>query len=203
MSVTPAAVSAARSSRTRQLWLATLVVGLVIALDQLTKAWAITHISEYAIIPVWGNFLRFSLVYNQGGAMGTNLGGPIYYLFAGGAILIALMYYIWAYAREWRMLYPLALIAGGAIGNLIDRLRHGHVIDFIDVDFFDIRIFGLHIERWWTFNLADSAITIALVFIVWQSFFSHSSPVEPHREPPISGLPSADESSQPSETPEN
>ena len=105
--------------------------------------------------------------------MGTNFGSSIYYLIAGLLILAFLFYYIYV-NRNFRLFaFPLAFIAGGAIGNLIDRLRLGYVVDFIDVDFFDINLFGFQLERWWTFNIADAAISCSITFLVIFMLFFH------------------------------
>jgi signal peptidase II len=148
------------------------IIALVALSDQLTKRWALEELSEIPgrTVSVIGDFLRWTLVYNEGGAMGTNLGSSTLYTVIGIGILIALVYYLWQYRFEGRIAIPLALIAGGAIGNLIDRFEHGKVVDWIDVNFFDISLLGFRLERWWTFNIADSAISVALVFMLWVSF---------------------------------
>jgi len=152
------------------LWIAAIIAFVALA-DQLTKNWALATLSDIPgrSISVIGDFLRWTLVYNEGGAMGTNLGGSMLYTVVGIAILLALGYYLWQYRYAARVAIPLALIAGGAIGNLIDRFVHGKVVDWIDVNFFDISLFSFHLERWWTFNIADSAISVALVYMLWQS----------------------------------
>lgn len=113
----------------------------------------------------------FTLVYNQGGAMGTSFGPSGYYLVTAVVILPFLFWYIWRHRTELKMSIPLACIAGGAIGNVIDRIRIGKVVDFIDVDFFDINLFGFHLDRWWTFNIADAAITCAIVYVLFGMLF--------------------------------
>ncbi len=147
------------------------IIALVTVSDQLTKHWALESLSEIPgrSISVFGDFLRWTLVYNEGGAMGTNLGGSTLYGVIGVVILVALGYYLWQYRYVAKVALPLALIAGGAIGNLIDRFQLGKVVDWIDVDFFNIAIMGFRLERWWTFNIADSAISVALVYMLWQS----------------------------------
>jgi len=67
-------------------------------------------------------------------------------------------------------------VAGGAIGNIIDRIRLEYVIDFIDVDIPDISLFGFHLERWWTFNIADAAISCSIVFLIIHLLFFHRRP---------------------------
>ena len=142
-----------------------LAVG-VFLVDQLTKYWAL-HALEYGRpVEVLGRFFMLTLVYNRGGAMGTNLGSPWLYLALAFLILPLLAYYLWVHRRDRVVAVPLAVIAGGALGNVVDRLRLGHVVDFLDVDFFDVNLFGHHMTRWWTFNLADAAISCGILFLV-------------------------------------
>lgn len=103
--------------------------------------------------------------------MGTNLGSSSYYLIASTLILLFLLYYIYL-ARTDRMLAnTLAFIAGGAMGNIVDRIRFGRVIDFIDVNVPDISLFDYQLQRWWTFNIADAAITCAIVVLLVKMIF--------------------------------
>ncbi|MGB9643327.1 MAG: signal peptidase II, partial [Candidatus Ratteibacteria bacterium] len=91
---------------------------------------------------------------------------------------IAIFYYLYR-VRDDRPIvrFSLALILGGAIGNLIDRvfygylfdggsLFHGRVVDFIDVDFFNVNILGYHLSRWPVFNIADSAVTVGVLLLL-------------------------------------
>jgi signal peptidase II len=119
-------------------------------------------------VHVLGTFLQFTLLYNEGGAMGTRLGPSAYYLIMALLVLPFLLAYIYRNRFRPAISLPLAFIAGGAIGNLIDRIRFGQVVDFIDVDFFVIDFLGFHLERFWTFNIADAAISCAIVFLLIQ-----------------------------------
>lgn len=141
--------------------------------DQVSKIWAVQSLAESATgsIEVLGRFLMFSLVYNEGGAMGTNLGSSAYYLIASSLILLFLLYYIYLARADRMMANTLSFIAAGAIGNIIDRVRLGRVIDFIDVDVPDVSLFGFELQRWWTFNIADAAITVAIVLLLARMIF--------------------------------
>ena len=103
--------------------------------------------------------------------MGTRIGPSAYYLVMAFIVLPFVLYYIYRNRYSQVITLPLAFIAGGAIGNLIDRIRFGQVVDFIDVDFFDISIGSFQLDRWWTFNVADSAISCAIVFLIIHMFF--------------------------------
>jgi signal peptidase II len=81
-------------------------------------------------------------------------------------VLPFLLYYIYRNRNDLMYSLPLSLIAGGAVGNLIDRIRLGKVIDFVDADFFDIDLLGFHMDRFWVFNVADAAISCAIVFLL-------------------------------------
>jgi len=139
--------------------------------DQLTKLWAISCLSDKSSVEVLGRFLMFTLVYNKGGALGTNFGSSTYYLVSSLLILTIVLYYLVMNRNNTAIAYPLSFIAGGAIGNIIDRLRLGKVIDFLDMDFFNINLIGYHIDRWWTFNIADAAISCSIVFLLADIIF--------------------------------
>lgn len=140
----------------------------VLVPDWLTKRWA-----ETALLPrhvpheIIGETLRFTLSYNQGAAFGMSVGAASRWFFAGLASgIIGLM--LWAtrdLVRTSRLAsFGLPLVLGGAVGNLLDRLRDiGAVVDFIDIGVGDV--------RFWTFNVADMGVTfgaIALVLALWR-----------------------------------
>ncbi len=163
----------------RQLLAPSVALVAVVFLDQVTKLWAISALSEQPVRKVLGEFFMLTLVYNEGGAMGSNFGSPAYYLVTSILILLFILYYIYSHRTSLSLTIPLALIAGGAIGNIIDRLRFGKVVDFLDFDFFDINLFGYQIDRWWTFNIADAMISCSIVFLLVRLiFFHHEKPAE-------------------------
>ncbi len=147
-----------RASALPWLWLS----GLILVLDQWTKWIAIDHLERYQSIAVMPG-LNWTLLFNFGAAFSfLNVpGGAQRWMFTGLALVISGVLLVWI-ARtprsDWRTAAPLALIVGGAIGNVIDRIRLGYVIDFIDVYYRD--------WHWPAFNIADSAITIAAVLLV-------------------------------------
>ena len=154
--------------------------------DQVSKILAVHYLAESSSgsVEVLGRFLMFTLVYNEGGAMGTNLGSSTYYLIASLLILLFLLYYVYL-ARSDRMLAnTLAFVAGGAMGNIVDRIRLGRVIDFIDVNVPDITLFDYGLQRWWTFNIADSAITCAIIVLLIRMIFGRKdSLTAPDKQP--------------------
>ena len=123
---------------------------------------ALAYLDYGAPRDVFGDYLRFTLVFNRGAAFGTHVGDASRWVFTGLAmvILVVLIRMAWQSAPgEWAKLFALGLVCGGAIGNLIDRLRWASgVVDFIDV--------GLGPHRFWVFNVADSAVSIGAVLLV-------------------------------------
>jgi signal peptidase II len=143
------------------IWLA--LSALVIVLDQLTKYFAIELLEPYKAQAVIPGFLNWTLAYNAGAAFSFlhDAGGWQRWLFTVLAIAVSAVLVIWLRRTdrgEWRTALPLALVIGGALGNLIDRLRVGHVTDFIEV----------YYQQWsWpAFNVADSAISVGAVLLI-------------------------------------
>ncbi|MDH3890711.1 MAG: signal peptidase II [candidate division Zixibacteria bacterium] len=167
------------------LWPLVIIIAVLLA-DQVSKILAVHYLAESSSgsVEVLGRFLMFTLVYNEGGAMGTNLGSSTYYLIASLLILLFLLYYVYL-ARSDRMLAnTLAFVAGGAMGNIVDRIRLGRVIDFIDVNVPDITLFDYGLQRWWTFNIADSAITCAIIVLLIRMIFGRKdSLTAPDKQP--------------------
>jgi len=135
----------------------------VLMLDQATKYIALSSLKAGISIPVLGDFLRFTLVFNPGGAFSMRLGNSTYYLITSLIIFFILIYYAYHRRQMAHIAIPLSIVAGGAAGNIIDRFRFGRVIDFIDCEFFDIHIGSYHMERWPIFNVADMAVSCGII----------------------------------------
>ena len=136
----------------------------IIALDQVTKL-AILGIDVVDIYPEMEitSFLNLVLVQNKGISFGLFSRYEVGWLISILTIGIVVVLFIWMRKLERGILaLPFSLIIGGAIGNLIDRLNYGFVVDFIDFHFF-----GWH---WPAFNIADSAITVGVIFLLIASF---------------------------------
>ncbi len=162
-----------------------IIILVIVILDQVTKLWAVSSLTGQPSLRVLGDFLMFSLVYNQGGAMGTQVGPSVYYLVMAIIVLPFVLYYIYRNRAFRPISLPLSFIAAGAIGNLIDRIRLGSVVDFVDVDFFDIDLFGFQMDRFWVFNVADASISCAIVFLITYIFiYRHSLDPDDRREVP-------------------
>ncbi len=149
----------------RWVWLS----GLVILIDQLTKWMAERALDLHIPVPVMPSF-NLTLVYNTGAAFSflSDAGGWQRWFFSLLALAVCAFLLSWL-ARlqssdKWTAL-GLSLVLGGALGNLIDRLLYGHVIDFIQWYYQDY--------YWPTFNIADSAITVGTCVVIIYSLFLH------------------------------
>lgn len=145
-----------------------LLVFLAILLDQLSKIAIVKLVRLGDSIPVWGDFFRITYILNPGGAFGTRLGGEIFYLSVSLlAIIFTVAFFVKTDPRHILIRSALALVLGGAVGNLIDRFRLGEVIDFLDFNVPDISLLGYRLDRWPIFNLADATITVGAVLLIW------------------------------------
>jgi signal peptidase II len=132
------------------------------------------------MIPVFGDFFRFTFVENPGMAFGYDPGSKFKLVISVFSLVasIGLIFYLYVIRdKSWSLKIAIALILGGAVGNLIDRtfyglffdyspLFYGKVVDFFDVDFFDFTLFGRSYDRWPVFNIADAAVTIGVLVLV-------------------------------------
>jgi signal peptidase II len=165
-----------------RLFLTTALSAIVI--DQLTKQWAVANLQPPHIPhEIWGNFLRFTLAFNRGAAFSMSLGEYSRFLFGGFAVVALVI--LWRLFRASRpgdtvRILALSLAFGGAAGNLIDRFRErASVVDFIDI--------GVGSVRFWTFNIADTAVTIGailLAFVLWKEDTAEAAEPEP-APPPV------------------
>jgi len=136
------------------------VSAVLVLADQISKTIVVRTMSLYETVPVIQNFFHFTYITNDGMAFGIDF--PFgYYIFSGVSILLTLFlfWYLWSVRNDFIMIrLGLAMIIAGAIGNLIDRLLLGEVIDFLDFMIGDF--------HWYIFNLADSYVTIGMALIL-------------------------------------
>ena len=145
-------------------WLWLSVLALI--LDQVSKVWIDTNMSLYESIPVIPSF-SITYAHNYGAAFSflSDAGGWQRWFFAGLAATISIGIIIWIKRlkpSETLSAISLSLILGGAIGNLIDRVMYGYVIDFLDVYY--------QSYHWPVFNIADSAISLGVGLMLYESF---------------------------------
>lgn len=154
------------------LWLALAVL----VSDQLSKLWVMRAIEPYRAVEVTA-FFNLVHVHNPGAAFSllADQAGWQRLLFIAVAVVASalIVYFLHKPCPGRRFCLALALILGGAIGNLVDRLVHGHVIDFLD-----FHLAGWH---WPAFNVADSAITVGAVLLILDSVFSARSSASDRR----------------------
>ena len=142
------------------LWIVAL---LAILVDQLSKILVESKMELGQSVSVIGDFFRLTLIKNAGGAFGIFLGGGWLYLLASAVAVVLIFFYLRRLSEQ--QLLPrlsLAMILGGALGNLIDRVRCGVVTDFLD--------FGVGDLRWPVFNMADAFVTVGVLLFLFSMF---------------------------------
>ncbi|HEY5086588.1 MAG TPA: signal peptidase II [Gemmatimonadaceae bacterium] len=145
-------------------WIFWCVIIVVVTLDVASKAAAVSSLMPaYTPHEIVGNLVRFTLAYNPGAAFGFNLGAASRWIFSALTVMaLGVLAVLYRATREgdYMRTLALALVSAGALGNLIDRIRWSvGVVDFIDVGFGD--------HRFWTFNVADSAVTVGAFLLGW------------------------------------
>lgn len=151
----------------RWLWLSLIVI----VLDQATKQWFESSFMVYEVVNVLP-FFNLTLVYNEGAAFSflSDQSGWQRWFLAAVAVVVTTVLVIWLRGlrdQEKLTAISLGLIIGGAVGNLIDRLLFGHVIDFLD--------FFLGQHHWPAFNIADSAIFIGVAVMIYEVLFERNA----------------------------
>ncbi|MES9964573.1 MAG: signal peptidase II [Candidatus Sedimenticola sp. 20ELBAFRAG] len=146
----------------RWLWLSVIIIGL----DQISKQLVESSLMVYETVPLVP-FFNLTLAYNEGAAFSflSDQGGWQRWFFSALALIVSIIMVFWMkrlQQSEWLIAISLSLIVGGALGNLIDRVLFGHVIDFLDI----------YYQQWhWpAFNIADSAIFIGVIFMLFDAF---------------------------------
>lgn len=142
-----------------------IIIVAIIALDQWSK-WAIkTSFNLYQSKPVIQDLLHFTYVTNDGMAFGLSFPGGKHVLLIMTILLTGFIVgFLWKEKNGHPLIkYGLALILSGAIGNLIDRLLYGKVVDFLD-----LMIGNFH---WYIFNIADSSVTIGMILFIIHSIY--------------------------------
>jgi signal peptidase II len=140
---------------------------IVVVLDQLTKAWVLSGLDlrEVGRVNLLPPILNFTWVENRGVSFGLFGDGSARWMLSLFSIIVSGILGWWALRADRRLLITaIGLVMGGAIGNVIDRIRFGFVVDFID--FSGTGVFP------WVFNVADSAITIGVILLILDSLLS-------------------------------
>lgn len=140
-------------------WLLFAGVALVVVIaDQVSKAWIVANVDRP--IEVIGDLVRLIIVRNDGGIFGLFGNSATILGIASTAVIALIVVYQWreGVAGPWLLTVGLGLLLGGAVGNLIDRLRFGYVVDFVDM--------GTGSSRFYTYNVADASISTALLILL-------------------------------------
>lgn len=143
-----------------------LVPALVIALDQLAKAWVRAALTVNESVRVVGDYVRLTYIHNEGAAFGLSVGhhsASVFLVLAIAASVLVLYLYLTTSPSERLQRVALGLILGGALGNIIDRVRWNMVVDFFQV--------GVAGHYWPIFNVADSAVTGGAVLLAYTYLF--------------------------------
>ena len=136
---------------------------LIIVVDQLTKAWVLSSLDlrELGRVPVWPPIFNFTWVENRGVSFGLFGDGSARWMLSAFSLAVAGALAWWALKADRRLLVTaIGLVMGGALGNVIDRIRFGYVIDFLDFS-------GMGFP--WVFNVADAAINVGVILLVLDS----------------------------------
>jgi signal peptidase II len=156
-----------------------LPAAIVVVLDQLTKHLVWRHGRNYEFID---GYLNLTLVKNAGAAFGMFQGARVFFIVASVVAVVLIVYVGAKLPREesWRRLW-LGLILGGALGNLIDRVAFGEVVDFIQI--------GISGHYWPVFNVADMGVSIGAVLLILHALRSHRSTLPVPERGPSGGAP--------------
>jgi signal peptidase II len=143
------------------------VAFLVVFADQATKAIVASNLHLHEVRPVLHGFFNITYITNTGAAFGFMAGADKWgHIFFGAISVVALCSLLYLYqsshCRSYPLVWGISLVFGGALGNLIDRIRYRSVIDFLD--------FYAGPYHWPAFNIADSAITIGGILLAWHFF---------------------------------
>ncbi|MFA4993197.1 MAG: signal peptidase II [Candidatus Omnitrophota bacterium] len=140
-----------------------VIVSSVVFLDQLSKFIAVRFLQLNTPVSLIKNFLYMTLVYNRGAAFGMLKNQLFFFILISLLVILFIFLHLKNKKHPFVFKISLSLILAGSLGNLIDRLRFGYVIDFLDLRF------------WPVFNLADSALTIGALLLSWEVLFSKNA----------------------------
>jgi signal peptidase II len=153
------------ASRTRARW--PIFLGLaaaVFVLDQLTKAWLVSFLAPGQRVELIGDYVRLIHAQNDGALFGLFRDQAIVFAILSVGVVGGIVWFHHSSGRNTLLSVALGLLLGGALGNMADRFRIGYVVDFVDLGIGDL--------RWYTFNVADSAISAAILLLILSAFLT-------------------------------
>jgi len=133
------------------------LAAVIVVLDQVTKAILVANLDPGQSVAVIGDWVRLVFSQNSGALFGMFHDQAILFALASIGVVGLIVYFHGQSGRSLYLSIALGLLLGGALGNMIDRVRLGYVVDFVDI--------GIGSFRWYTFNVADAAISTALVML--------------------------------------
>ena len=150
----------ASPSRHRARWpLFVTLAATVFVLDQVTKAWLVALLpAEGQRLSVVGDLVRLVNSHNSGALFGLFQDQAVLFGLVSVGVVALIAWYHGSSGRNTLLSVALGLLLGGALGNMLDRLRLGYVVDFVDIGIGDL--------RWYTFNVADAAISCAILLLL-------------------------------------
>jgi signal peptidase II len=141
-----------------------VIAAIIIAVDQISKMYLIDLMARYPSGIEVTSFFNLVMVWNRGVSFGMFAGDDVRWILVGVAVIISIVVFFWLRKATNKLLaIGLGLVLGGAIGNIIDRVRFGAVADFFDFD--------LIFMRWPAFNVADMAIVVGVIVILLENLF--------------------------------
>jgi signal peptidase II len=160
---TMTARAAPAASRGRARW--PIFIGIATAVfvaDQLTKAWLVSFLSPGERVQLAGDYIRLIHSQNTGALFGLFRDQALFFGIVSVGVVAAIVWFHRSSGRNTLLSIALGLLLGGALGNMADRFRIGYVVDFVDVGIGDLRFY--------TFNIADSAISLAILLLLLSAF---------------------------------
>jgi signal peptidase II len=139
------------------------LAALIVALDQVTKAWLVSFLAPGKSVDVLGDWVRLVNSQNNGGLFGLFRDQALPFGLVSLVVVALIVIYHGRGGSNRYLSITLGLLLGGALGNLIDRLRLGYVVDFVDA--------GIGGLRWYTFNVADAGISFAVLLLLAASIW--------------------------------
>jgi len=160
----PLTMAPGHASTARPHWVTFLGLAAIVAVvDQLTKAWLTSFLAPGESVAVLGDWVRLVHSQNNGGLFGLLSGQAVPFGIISLVVVGLIALYHGRSAPNRYLSITLGLLLGGAVGNLIDRLRIGYVVDFVDAGIGDL--------RWYTFNIADTGISFAILLLLAASLW--------------------------------
>jgi signal peptidase II len=173
--LTAAATPAARAAgKSRARW--PIFIGIaatVFVLDQITKAWLVSFLAPGERVQVVGDYIRLVHGQNSGALFGLFRDQAVIFAVISVGVVGAIIWFHHSSGRNTLLSVALGLLLGGALGNMADRFRIGYVVDFVDL--------GIGSFRWYTFNVADAAISLAIVLLLLSAFVATQPDARPAR----------------------